>query len=247
MDNNNLNFAELLFNHSCIGMVGNRNTGKTMTCLSLLEEFKKNFPKKQIAVLGIEESLEPMCRKMGFIVIKNKMDILDLKLYRTLIFIAEFGMLFETRNRTREAKKLERFFDRIEHNKCKILLDTAREGFYNKFMCSRLTAFLVKEIEYESLVNGTWLQQHIKSINSVSDYRLLCPINKYYLVSNKEERTARFTIGYNEKFDSKIKDEGFFTEEDFPEKFTEKITKKVTKKITKENLKVNPKKKRKLL
>jgi hypothetical protein len=230
--NQTLDLAELLFKHSCVAMTGNRNTGKTMTCLSLLENFRYRFPDKQIAVLGIEQSLEPVCQELGFIIIKNKMDILDLKFYRTLIYIAEFGSLFETRNRTRESKKLERFFDRIEHNKCKLLIDTAREGFYNKFMCSRVTAFLVKEVEYDSLVNGTWLQQHIKSIFSISDYRLVCPINEFYLVSTKDENTINYKIDYNEKFDSKGMDDGFFNESDFPEKITQKITPKITPKVT---------------
>lgn len=228
--NDNLNFGELLYNHSCIAVVGNRNTGKTMTCLSLLEKFKFQFPSKQIAVLGIEQILESACHKLGFIIIKNKMDILDLKFYKTLIYVAEFASLFETRNRTREARKLERFFDRIEHNKCKLLIDTAREGFYNKFMCSRITAFIVKEIEYESLVNGTWLQQHIKSIFSISDYRLICPIDEFFTVTNKAENTMNYQIDYNKKFDSKGIDDGFFNESDF---VTKKVTQKITQKVTK--------------
>lgn len=206
--------SKLLINHSCIAVAGNRSTGKTMTALSLLKGFRRQFPTKKIAVLGVEDSLKETCERLGFSWVSNKKDILDLKFTNTLIFIAEFGMLFETKNRGTLLKKLERFFDRIEHNKCKLLIDTAREGFYNKFMCSRITAFVVKEIEYSSLVNGTWINEAVKNHKSLSDYRLQLPINKYVVVTNKNEMTKEHIIDYDEEFDSKAKDESFFSDEE---------------------------------
>lgn len=207
-----MRLAEKLLHHSTIGTTGNRSTGKTMTCLTLLKAFKREFPNKTVVLMGVEESLREHLEAEGFEWCSNKNDILDLKYRNAFIYVAEFGMLFETKNRGVMTRKLERFFDRLEHNHCKVLLDTAREGFYNKFMCSRITAFIVKEIEYSSLVNGTWLNEKVRNHISLSDYRLQMPINQFVFMSNKHEPTRVYEVAYDPKLDSKAKEDGFFTD-----------------------------------
>jgi hypothetical protein len=204
-----LNLAEVLKKHQVIGIAGNRGTGKSMLTLTHLKAIRANYPKLAIACMGVEESLKNTLKSLNITVLESTMDILDLNLTNTLIYIDEFAVLFSTKKQDKEQDKLMRFFDRLEHQNCKLIISTAREGFYNKFMCSRITAFLVKQIEYDALVNGSWLKERVKAINSNSDYRLELDKDKYYLVS-PDELTSKYSFAYDSTLDSKKENKSLF-------------------------------------
>lgn len=193
---------ELLSKHSVVGVVGNRSTGKSMSILKMLKDLKAeyNIP---VYVLGVEPTLHNVLLDNGICVLESTMDVLDLQIRNAVIWIDEFACMFSTQTKNKQLDKLEQFFDRVEHNNVKLILGTAREGFWNKFACARITAFVVKEIEYSSLVNGTWLKERVEAINSLSPYRLECPKDTYYIVSNSLGFTHKHTIGYDATLDSK--------------------------------------------
>ena len=206
-----MKLRELLKDNSTIAITGNRSSGKTSLALSLLLRAKKDHPNLRIAVFGTERNLNKYLREKGFIVLHSVMDILDLRLKNTVIYIAEMAMFFDTKTKSKQLEKLMRFFDRIEHNNCKLILDTAREGYYNKFMCSRINVFLVKEVEYDSLVNGTWLKERVRAIQSASDYRLELNVEDYYVVGT-EVLTSKSVFRYNIMVDSKRENVDIFGE-----------------------------------
>lgn len=198
-----MKIERILKEHSVVGIAGNRSTGKTSLALYQLLGLKKRYPSLSVAVMGTEPSLDEPLKKNGIKILRSSMDILDLRLKNTVIYVAEFALFFDSRNKNKQLEKLMRFFDRIEHNNCKLVIDTAREGYFNKFFCSRVTAFLVKQIEYDSLVNGTWLKERVKAITSISDYRMEAKVNEYYLVTNSGEPTTMHTFEYLALVDSK--------------------------------------------
>lgn len=198
-----MRLSEIFKEHSVVGIVGNRSTGKSMNALTELLDIRLNNPEIPICVLGVEDSLRPILQSYNIIVLESEMDILDLQIKNSVIFIDEFASIFDTATRSKQLEKLERFFDRIEHTNCKLLVGTAREGFWNKFACARITAFIVKEIEYSALVNGTWLKERVCAIRSLSDYRLECPKDKSYIVSNKFGLTKKVDAMYYAGFDTK--------------------------------------------
>jgi hypothetical protein len=220
--------------HSVIGIVGNRNSGKTSLVLSELKYVRGLYPHLNIAVMGIEKELFKELDKLNIKVIHSKMDILDLKMRDTLIFIDEFALFFDTQTKSKELNKLMRFFDRIEHNNCKLIIGTAREGYFNKFMCARVNAFLIKEIEYESLVNGSWLKERVKAITSVSDYRLELSKDTYYSVTT--DLTTKHTFKYSKEFDSKKNNCELFSEIKSESKGDKENERKETKPNTEHNL-----------
>lgn len=195
--------VEKLKGESVLGVCGNRSTGKTHTILSELINIKREYPKLPIYVFGINESLHGVLEANNIHILRNKTDILDLRLKDCLVFVDEIGLFFESKGSSKQGKKLMRFFDRIEHNNCKFIVGTAREGYFNKFMCSRVQTFLVKEIEYDALVQGTWLNDKVKGIESVSDYRMVCPKDTFYIVSNRCGLTSKHSSQYTEALDSK--------------------------------------------
>jgi hypothetical protein len=206
-----LPLKELLKKYSIIGVAGNRSSAKTSLILSELLEIRKEHSNIKIAVLGVNPELQTHLEKNNIQFLYSKMDILDLKMKDTIIFVDEMAMLFDTASKNKQLEKLTRFVDRIEHQNCKLIGGTAREGYFNKFMCSRMVAFIVKEIEYESLVNGTWLKERIKAIGSTSDYRLTAEKNEYFIVTTGDDSiTTKHTFKYNKELDTKKDNKKFF-------------------------------------
>jgi len=205
-----MELKQILTNHSAIALLGNKSTGKTMSMLTLLLNLKIDKPKVNIAVMGINAELEPYLKQHGIIILKSEMDILDLRLTNTLIFIDEIAMFFDSKASSKQEKKLARFFDRIEHQKCKVIIGTTREKYFNGLMCSRVTCAITKEVEYDSLVNGTWIKERIMAIVSPSDYRLEISPDTYFLVSKKGETTVECKVEYDAELDTKKSDIDFF-------------------------------------
>ena len=199
-----MKLKNILKRHSVLGLVGNRSTAKTSLILTLLLELRSEFYNVKIAVMGINPELETVLKKHKITVLHSKMDILDLQMKDTIIFIDEMALFFNTQTKNKQLNKLQRFFDRIEHQNCKIVIGTAREGYFNKFMCSRMTAFLVKQIENSALVNGTWLKERVLAITSISDYRLCAEKGEYYFVTAGDGTpTTKHIFPYNKEIDTK--------------------------------------------
>lgn len=188
--------------HSTIGVAGSRSSAKTSLVLSQLVLLKKQHPNTKIAVFGVNPELYSYLHQIGITVLHSKMDILDLRMRDTIIFVDEMALFFDTASKSKQLNKLMRFFDRIEHQNCKLICGTAREGYFNKFMCSRITCFFVKQIEYDSLTNGTWLKERVCAIKSTSDYRLEMDKSEYYVVS-ADNLTHKHTFVYMSEIDTK--------------------------------------------
>lgn len=193
---------EILKQHSIVGLAGSRNSAKTSLILVELLKIREQHPNVKIAVFGVNDTLQSFLNNHKIVVLQSKMDILDLRMQDTIIFIDEMAMFFDTATKSKQLDKLMRFFDRIEHQNCKIIIGTAREGYFNKFMCSRVTAFLVKQIEYDALTNGTWLKERVTAIKSTSDYRLELNKSSYYLVTT-DTITTKHTFPYVRAVDTK--------------------------------------------
>lgn len=184
-----------------IGIIGNTGTAKSSLALSELEELKKKYPDFPIYVFGVEEKLEESLKKKGINFIRNKEDILDLKISGAVIYIDEMGILFSVQSKDKELERLKRFFDRIEHLNDFLIISTAQNGFWNKFMNGFVSNYLVKEIEFSALVNGTDIKRKIMGIENTSDYRLDCEKNEFYVIS--EGLTEKRIFSYNKENDSK--------------------------------------------
>lgn len=205
-----MNIDQVLKKHSVVGVVGNRSTAKTSMVLSFYKQLHTTYPNLNLAVMGVNEELAPILNQLNIKILQSKMDILDLRMKDTIIFVDEFALFFDSQGRSKQQGKLMRFFDRIEHQNCKFIIGTAREGYFNKFMCSRITAFFVKQIEYEALVNGTWLKERVRAIASSSDYRLVANKPEYYYVTAGDDLTSKHTFAYNQEFDTKAKNVDLF-------------------------------------
>jgi len=193
---------KLFKKYKTLGVVGNTNTGKSMLMLSLLIDLKKKID-IPIYILGSEVNLNEYLEANGLKVIYSSDDILDLKLKSCLIYIDEFGDIFDVRSESKQKDKIRRFFNRIAHLNNYIILASAHTKFWNTFICSLVKSYLVKCIEFDNLVNGTALKRKIRNISeNTSDYRLDISVNTYYVITDKEIVEKR-KFRYNKDLDSK--------------------------------------------
>jgi len=152
-------------------------------------------------VFGVEESLKDYLVEKEIIILENKEDLLDLKIKDAIIYIDEFADVYDVSLKSKQGERIRRFFNRLNHLNDWVLVSTAQEKFWNSFICGLIKDYVVKEIEYNSLVNGTDLKTKVKGIGGYSDYRLECPNDTYYIVG--KDVTIKGTFEYNKNLDSK--------------------------------------------
>ena len=185
---------KLLKNFRTIGVVGNSNSAKSSLTYVKLIELKENYPKLPIYVFGVEDSLTKYLKSKGIKILHNKEDILDLKITGSLIFIDEFADVFSVHSKDKQLERVKRFFNRIYHLNNWVIISTAQAGFWNKFVCGVITCYMVKEIEYDKLVNGTVLKRKVLGLNSHSDYRFECPKGEYYVFTEYLTEKCKFSV-----------------------------------------------------
>ncbi|MCK9370431.1 hypothetical protein M0R04_11025 [Candidatus Dojkabacteria bacterium] len=196
-----LALKSILKENRIIGVVGNPNSAKTSLTLVLLTNLKKEYPKVPIYAFGVAESLIAPLKAVGITTIYNKEDILDLKLTGSIVYCDEFADVFSVESRDKQFHRIKKFFNRIFHLNNWFILSTAQAGFWNKFMCGIVNCYLVKEIEYNNLVNGTTLKRKVEGLYSSSDYRFECAKDTYMVLTNLLTEKHRFE--YMPIFDSK--------------------------------------------
>jgi len=193
---------KLLKDYRIIGVGGNSNSSKSSLVLYHLIKLQKHYPNLNIYVFGVERKLHNFLKLKGIKILYNKEDVLDLKINGSLIYIDEFADLFSVQTRDKQLERVKRFFNRIYHLNNWFILSTAQSGFWNKFMCGLVKCFLIKELEYENLVNGTALKRKVLGLPTYSDYRFECPKGTYYILN--DILTEKHTFSYIKELDSKF-------------------------------------------
>ena len=179
-----------------VGVVANPNQAKSSLALHSLIKLRKKYDVR-ICCLGIEEVLHKHIKSNGLEVIHSKEDILDLKITNSIIYIDEIGDIFSVQSKDKQYDRIKKFFNRIYHLNNFLIFSTAVSGFFNKFICGIVDAYLVKEIDYDKLVNGTILKRKIKGISTTSDYRLECPLKEYYILTDNLTKKCVFEYDFN--------------------------------------------------
>lgn len=202
LDNNikSIGLDSLFKKYRVIGVCGNQNSAKSLLSLFKLIELKRKY-NLNIYVFGVEGVLHNVLIKKGIKIIHNKEDILDLKIKNSIIYVDEFADFFSVQTKDKQLERVRRFFNRIHHLNNWFIISTAQAGFWNKFMNGIVNCYLVKEIEYDNLVNGTVLKRKIMGLPSTSDYRFECPKGTYYIIN--DDITERCKFPYIKELDSK--------------------------------------------
>jgi hypothetical protein len=201
-DENKSELNNIFKSNRVLGIVGNQNTAKSSLVLSELLLLKKEHKDMNIYVFGVEQKLKPYLEKHNIIFLHNMEDILDLKIRDSVIYIDEVSTFVSTKTKDRQTDRFKRFINRIVHQNDWLIISTAEVGFFNKLACSMINAFIIKEIELDSLVNNTWLKRLVKGLPRTSDYRVDMNINEFYVLLNND-LTKKCNFLYNPNLDSK--------------------------------------------
>ena len=191
---------KLFKKYRTIGVIGNTHSGKTQLVLTELSDLKEKYD-IEVYVYGVDNSLNKILKKNKIKIIRNKEDILDLKIRKSVIYIDEFADVYDVSPRSKQGERIKRFFNRIMHLDNFIIISTASQNFWNKFICGLIKSFVVKSVDFDSLVNGTKLKRKVVGLENTSDYRLEIPVNEYYVLS--ESLTEKGNFKYNPNLDSK--------------------------------------------
>ncbi len=228
---------KLFKKYRSIGVVGNSNTAKSSLILSELIDLKQKVKDVPVYVLGVEPNIETYLTLKGLTILHSSDDILDLKIRDSVIYIDEFAALFDVRMASKQTDKVRKFFNRIAHLNNYVVISSAEVNFWNKFMCSLVKAHLVKRIEYNNLVRGTFLKRKVQNIaGNTSDYRLDIPNEVYYVITD-DNLVEMKTFSYDENIDSKRDTINPFLKLDLSEelKVEKEVEKEVEKKIDMED------------
>ena len=203
-------------NHRTVGLVGGINSGKSSLAYAELIKLKEKYD-VQVYILGAEENIQPYLKTKGIKIILSTADLLDLKIKNSVIFIDEFADIFDVSSRGKQFERIKKFFNRLAHLNDYLLISTAQQNFWNKFMCGLISAFLVKSVEFDSLVNGTRLKEKIKSLEKTSDYRLELKKCDYYVIDDLE-LVQKHRFNYDKELDSKKEQKKLFNMDNLKEK-----------------------------
>lgn len=193
---------ELFKKYRSIGVVGNSNCAKSSLCLDELVNLKKKV-NIEIYVLGVEECLHEYLKLQGIKILNSIDDILNMTIKNSVLYVDEFAEIYDSNMASKQTERIRKFFNRLYHLNNYILISTAQSKFWNVFMCSLVKVFIVKEIDYDSLVRGTFLKRKIKNISgNTSEYKLEVQKNTYYIVTD-DYLVEKKTFEYKEDLDSK--------------------------------------------
>lgn len=185
--------ASLFQKNRVVGIVGDRNVGKSSLVLQDLLKLKSNYPDLSVFCIGVEPQLHSFLESKGIFALYSTQDLLDLRIKNAVIFIDEFASLFSVQSRDKETEKVSRFFNRLAHMNCFVVLASAQSGFYNKFITGLISAYLVCKTSFDSLVNGTALKKNVISLEATSEYRLDLNIGEYYVLNDSITKLKKFS------------------------------------------------------
>ena len=203
--------ASLFQNNRVVGIVGDRNVGKSSLVLQDLLKMKQNYPDLPVFCIGVEASLHSFLESKGIFALYSTQDLLDLRIRDAVIFIDEFASLFSVQSRDKETEKVSRFFNRLAHMNCFVVLASAQNGFYNKFITGLINSYLVCRVSFDSLVNGTALKRNVIALENTSDFRLDLEKGEYYILNEAITKFKKFS--YCPEIDAKKENVNPFVKE----------------------------------
>lgn len=128
-----------------IGLVADRNQGKSNLIYSVINHIKENYPNTNVYQYGLRATLD------GVVTIDSieKLEILT----NCIIFIDEFYSLFELDNRKKK-ELIEAAFRLIHHNNVILVLCGLPNNF-NKFVSQNLDYVIFKQCSIGAFINGS--------------------------------------------------------------------------------------------
>jgi len=202
-----------------VGVIGNPNSGKTNNIIYLVESFLKINPKANVVIYGFNQVSTIYLKKLGCTTADS---LAQLSLVNnSLIVLDEFQKLHLSDKRYRELS--QEFFDFIFHNNNWLILSSPNLSEFNKLVCRRVDAWLIKELYTRDLVNGS----KVKTI--CEDYKgFVKSLGRFNIDKNKilflsDIASELLNVSYIKSVDTKLDNIDIFLAQKSPKKSPIKV------------------------
>jgi len=202
-----------------VGVVGNPNSGKTNNVIFLIKQFIEANPKANVVIYGFNQLSTNYLTKLGCVVV-NSLAQISLS-QNSLIVLDEFQKLRISDKRYRELS--QEFFDFIYHNNNWLLLSSPNLAEFNKLICRRVDAWLIKELYVNDLVNGSRVKTVCMDFKGFIKALGRFNVKKNEMLFLTDITSEKFVIPYLKDVDGKIINIDIFS---VPKKKSEKKVRK---------------------
>jgi len=206
-------------NNRIVGVVGNPNSGKTNNVIFLIKEFLETNPKANVVIYGFNQLSTDYLTRLGCVV-ANSLAQISLA-QNSLIVLDEFQKLRISDKRYRELS--QEFFDFIYHNNNWLLLSSPNLAEFNKLICRRVDAWLIKELYVHDLVNGSRVKTICMDFKGFTKALGRFNIKKNEMLFLTDITSEKITVPYIKDVDGKIINVDIFS---VPKKSEKKVKKK---------------------
>lgn len=189
----------LLNKPSIVGIIGDVNQAKSMLVYNIIKDLSntKNF---KFFHYGLKS-------KVGGIPIRSVKEMESIK--DSLIIVDEFCTLFDLDNR-KARRIIENTLRLINHNNNILILVGVGENF-KKFISSKLSIIVYKQVSFSDLINGSNVKKIIMDYNGdeKGSELLNLPIDEALIYDG--EHYHKFKVPYLKEFDTKVENVEIFT------------------------------------
>lgn len=196
-----MKIEELFRNKRIVGLVGEKDEGKTNNLMALLKDFREHNKKTDICVFGLNEKTIGWLKKF-----KRVFEISSIKQLSNkkncLIILDEFQRL--KINDRRHKELLDNLINFIYHNNNWLILTTPNPREFNSTICGKIEGWCIKSLRLSNLVNGSQLKGIVigyngrfKTIDDIS-------IGKDKLLIINDEYEKILKLEYIKEVDDKI-------------------------------------------
>jgi len=198
-----------------VGVIGNPNSGKSNNIIALVESFLKVNSTANVIIYGFNQQSTAYLKKLGC---KTADSLTQLSLARnSLIVLDEFQKLHLSDKRYRELS--QEFFDFIFHNNNWLMLSSPNLAEFNKLVCRRVDAWLIKELYTKDLVNGSKVKTVCEDYKGFAKSLGRFNIEKNEVLLLSDVTSEILTLPYIKDVDGKLNNPNIF---DVVEKSAEK-------------------------
>ena len=196
MNSNTQNILSLFSKPQVIGLIGDRNTGKSMTLAHIIETLKTTGAKFNLRTYGLPEVFEELENNKPVHTLEQLEEIKD-----SVIILDEAAQLLDVENRQKKTM-IEEFIRLINHNNNICFMCLLPENV-KKFLANKIETYILKKATIGDCINGSYLKKVITSYAGAErgSYVLSLPANKSLVWDGKEY--FNLDVNYYSEYDVK--------------------------------------------
>lgn len=195
-----MSFKDILKNPCAVGVIADRNNGKSMLLYNIIDfSLKHSVPAYAFGLEVLPDGVQEL----------NTLEQLE-RLKDCVVIVDEFGSFFNLKD-GKSVVKMESVFRRLHHDNKRLILSGTPDNF-NKFVSSNLDVFAFKGVTFKQLVNGSSAKEVATSFKGqFARFSFLdVPLDKVLLYDRLKHSFSSLSVPYLEQYDTKKNNKSLF-------------------------------------